>query len=52
MATSKLPLMLVDSKEFVHTTDNRIRLFIHASGKRNAEVYGLLGVKKESMMIK
>lgn len=51
MVTNKLPLMLVDSKEFVHSTETRIRLFIHASAKQDPKIYALLGIK-ESMIIK
>jgi hypothetical protein len=51
MVTNKLPLMLVDSKEFVHSTETKIRLFIHASTKMDANVYALLGVK-ENMVIR
>lgn len=51
MVTNKLPLLLIDSKEFVHNTDLRVKLFIHTVAKKDMAVYKMIGVNSDKMMI-
>lgn len=51
MVTNKLPLILIDSKEFVHNTDLRVKLFIHTVAKKDMAVYKMIGVNSDKMMI-
>ena len=51
MVTNKLPLLLIDSKEFIHNTDLRVKLFIHTATKKDMAVYKMIGVNSDKMMI-
>lgn len=50
LVTSKVPIFVMDSKEFVNASEPRVKIFIHSVTKKDQKIYDQMGVRDEGVI--